>query len=395
MTPRNVVTVILALVGSTSFFFHDTVAFSTPGPVSTRWQQQQSPHLEKKKKISLPSNSLLTPVHQQHKSRSRSIFLLRPSDKELGIASRFSKTNLDAVPLLPELWTSFVPPLLGLYKSEWGVSYGYGLAIAMSAASVWYRTAASPLNPIIVYQAAALVFFGLRLNTFILIRTRLSQRIQDFQKKIEERAVARGGRAKRLPYLLSVGLLYYGLVCPLILTSQLPKAALPAVSLNIMKILVGGQWLGYLTAALADLTKTYMKRKNKDERFLVTQGIFSLVRHPNYSGEIFAWTCNALCGSLAGAYLLSAVSPFSLSVIAKMATMALGWVGIVFVLLRSTTNLEKKQQEEYGDSTKYQEWVDSTWSGWTMPEVDSTSSAEEHHEIMMDTETQEASGSGI
>ena len=300
--------------------------------------------------------------------------------------------------------TSIVPPFLGLLKSEWGVSYGYGFAVAFSAmnvlnAATTAASSATQLSPIVSFQAAALIFFGLRLNLFLFIRTRLSQRMKEFEKKIEERAIARGSRLTRIPFILSCGFLYYGLVCPLILTSQLSKAKdVPSLAFNVMKVLVAGQWLGYVVAAIGDLTKSCVKLKNNDESYLVTTGIFSKLRHPNYSGEILAWTCNALCGSLAGAYILRTVRPVSVSVIATMTTAAVGWMGIVFVLLRATTSLEKRQKENYGESVQYQEWVAKTWSGWTLPDATSETpppTVENHHEITMDSDTEEDLGSGI
>lgn len=306
-----------------------------------------------------------------------------------------STTLLRAVPP-PEVWTSVLPPFMGLVKYEWGVSYGYGFAVALSALSVLRRTAVAqlPLNPVVAWQAAALIFFGLRLNLFLFLRTRLSSRIQDFQTKIEERAQSNGGRLSRLPFILGCGFLYYGLVCPLLLTSQLPAGSVPPMAMTVMKILVGIQWAGYLTAALGDMTKTIVKQTKGDEKFLVTSGPFAMIRHPNYTGEIVAWTSNALCGSLAGTCLLRRVSPFSVPVISTMTVATLGWVGIVVVLLRATANLEKKQKNEYGDSPKYQKWIQNTWSGWVLPE-DNSSAGTEPHEVSMDAETKEASGSGI
>ena len=50
-----------------------------------------------------------------------------------------------------------------------------------------------------------------------------------------------------------------------------------------------------------------------------------------------------------------------------MTNLALGWFGIVLVLLSATRHLEVKQEESYGKDTKYQDWIESTWSGWMLP----------------------------
>jgi hypothetical protein len=69
-----------------------------------------------------------------------------------------------------------------------------------------------------------------------------------------------------------------------------------------------------------------------------------------------------------------------------------GWVGIVFVLLGATGNLEERQKNDYGGTEKYKKWVESTWSGWYLPKK--TKGLEEH-EITMDEALEEESGSGI
>jgi protein-S-isoprenylcysteine O-methyltransferase Ste14 len=193
-------------------------------------------------------------------------------------------THLDAV--APEVWTNALPPAMGFAKSEWTVSYGYGFAVSLSALSLLMRTPTTPTNPIFPLQAAALMFYGLRLNTFLFIRNRISSRMQEFQKKVEERAVSRGSRLARVPAVAGCGLLYYALYIPLLLTSMISKTHVaPPVALMAMKGLVALQWCGYLMAAVADVTKSYVKKSQGDERLLVTSGIFSLLRHPNYTGK--------------------------------------------------------------------------------------------------------------
>jgi protein-S-isoprenylcysteine O-methyltransferase Ste14 len=219
--------------------------------------------------------------------------------------------------------------------------------------------------------------------------------MKEFQKTVEERAQERGNRWSRAPFVVSCGLLYYGLALPVFFSSKLATNAVPAVALQAMKVLVGLQWLGYLVAAVGDLTKSYVKESEKDGKFLVTSGIFSLLRHPNYTGEIVSWTCNALTGTLAAAYIMRSTR-FSLSLLSEWIITALGWVGMIFVLLQATQNLEKRHQKEHGDTQKYQEWVKSSWSGWQLPmEKSSSTAAATTHEITLDDGTKEASGSGI
>jgi protein-S-isoprenylcysteine O-methyltransferase Ste14 len=223
--------------------------------------------------------------------------------------------------------------------------------------------------------------------------------MQEFQKRIEDRAQKRGSRLARTPIVLSSGLLYFSLYVPVLITSMLsnvpPSNPIPTVGMMVMKALVVTQWMGYIMGAVADLTKSYVKESKKDGKFLVTSGIFSLLRHPNYTGEIIAWTSSQLCATVATAYMLQ--NKFSTKLLGLFGLSMIGWIGIMFVLLQATSGLEKRQKEEYGDTERYKNWVASTWSGWMLPPKQSSTSSEttEPHEITLDDETEEESGSGI
>ena len=175
----------------------------------------------------------------------------------------------------------------------------------------------------------------------------------------------------------------------MLLTSKLTSDVVGGVGLTAMKALIGLQWFGYGVEALGDLTKSYVKGSEKDGKFLVTSGIYSILRHPNYSGEILAWTANLFSCALSAAYLLR--NQFSLSVLGFLGLTTLSSVGMIKVLLGSTTSLEKRQKENYGDTEKYKDWIKRTWAGWKLPE---TKEDESPHEITLDTHDEDL-GSGI
>lgn len=317
-------------------------------------------------------------------------------------------TKLCALPP-PHVWTSILPPFLGLHKSEWTVSIGYGTAVALSAAVLTMM-----MNPTTTTSTWAqahgriLVAYGVRLNIFLILRNVLSTRIQEINQRIEDRALAKGGNrfATRLPFILSCGMLYYGLAIPVWFTGKLlPTTTATAAAVlgggwkqGLLRVLLTLQWIGFGVAALGDWTKTYVKRTQGDEKFLVTSGIFSRIRHPNYSGEILGWTGNFLMGLVAagltvGESHFSGGSPAVL--FGNLALMVLGWAGIVFVLLRATSNLEARQAKEYGDLEKYQAWRNGSWGGWQLP---TPKAKEEEHAVPhleLDEESIEESGSGI
>ena len=129
----------------------------------------------------------------------------------------------------------------------------------------------------------------------------------------------------------------------------------------VLTLLVVIQGLGFGVGALADFTKTWVKQRQGNESFLVTSGIFAYWRHPNYSGEILGWTANAMIGLLtalwfAASSMTAQTIPWSavlLRWIPSLGLMGLGWMGIVFVLLRATSNLETRQAKDYHTNPKY------------------------------------------
>ena len=337
-------------------------------------------------------NPVTTPTSSLVKVEKSSPIFIQP---RIPPSSATASTVIHA--LNPELLACFLSPTMGFVKSEWTVSYGYGFATAFSALSLLLKQQQSTLTTI---HAAALIFYGLRLNVFLFLRNRLSPRYREINQRIDEKSKERyPTRISRTPFVFSCGLLFYGLYLPVLLTSKLTSDAIAmksaaGVGVSVLKVLVGMQWLGVIVEAVGDLTKSYVKGSEKDGKFLVTSGIFASLRHPNYTGEILAWTCNLLCGTVSAAYLLR--NQFSLSIIGSLGLSTMGCGGMVSVLLRATTNLEERQRKDYGDTEKYKEWVKRTWCGLKLPsKADNAKSEEELPEIILNAEVEEDFGSGI
>jgi len=158
------------------------------------------------------------------------------------------------LPTLPRLaLVCLLPTLLGYYKSEYGVSYGYGTAMAASSYLVLSSIANAsglPLLPGIkearsaaailaslgttlknlqsllpaslpAFHAFALFFYGTRLDLFLLYRELFLARFRAMRERIEDRAKKQGSRLKRTPFLLSCAFLYFCMMTPLLITSQI------------------------------------------------------------------------------------------------------------------------------------------------------------------------------
>lgn len=287
----------------------------------------------------------------------------RTTTTALSVASAVSPSAIAAIPELTSVVLAcLVPSLLGYYKSEYGVSYAYGGAIAANAWMVLNSmNSAASFTSIAGVHALALLFYGVRLNTFLLYRELSVPTFKEFRERIEDRAKKRGGRLARTPFILSVALLYGCMASPIFLsaagsamtTGEPFFATSGGLYLNLLRFLVGTTHAGFILGAVGDLTKTAMKSKKGGDH-LVTEGVFGFFRHPNYTGEFFAWSASTVAGLMISGG----------SVPLKVASVV-GALGINFVLVQAATGLEKKQEEKYGETEAYQEWIPKSWAGVT------------------------------
>jgi steroid 5-alpha reductase family enzyme len=129
------------------------------------------------------------------------------------------------------------------------------------------------LNFVAQAQALCFILYGLRLSAFLMYR---EINIPDIFRR-----ESKGNPVARLPTILGCSLLYLAMAAPLRLASQAgafsPSSQLAAYAgLFLM-------YAGWAVAAIGDYQKTAYKAQNGNG--LVTQGLFSVLRHPNYTGE--------------------------------------------------------------------------------------------------------------
>ena len=109
-------------------------------------------------------------------------------------------------------------------------------------------------------------------------------------------------------------------------------------------------YLGIVIEAVADQQKYNTKKKAMvaygDPKFIgPTGGLYSITRHPNYTGELLFWLGLFVCGAVCfeGNVIAWTFSTFGL------------W-SIVSIMLGSTKRLERKQEDMYGKQKKFQDW---------------------------------------
>jgi len=277
------------------------------------------------------------------------------------------------------LQTTLLPTCLGYYRYEYGVSYGYGTATAATAFLVLRALGSNggAIGTAAKIHAAAVVFYGLRLNFFLLYRELFLERFRKMRETIEDRQREKedgkgliGRIANRTPFILGCACMYAGLAAPPLVGAKLIKmGAFPScdVGMLLYKILVGCTWFGFTLGAIGDFTKTLVKSRKGPEH-LVTGGVFRIFRHPNYTGEVIGWSSSFLA-SLVAVLCANGDKITVLKAIAAYVSLGFaGALGIIFVLCAAATKLEKRQSEKYGEMRKYRDWVSSSWAGPTFSE---------------------------
>ena len=184
-----------------------------------------------------------------------------------------------ALPQLPALAASCtVPTLLGYVKSEWGVSYAYGGATALVGA----LTLPHATTAVGRAHALTILLYGARLNVFLLWRELSFERFRKLRERIEDRAVSRGSRLARTPFIASCSFLYFCMTAPLHVTASAPPTA-------ALRACVAASAIGFFVAAAGDIGKSIVKARRGEDALVA----FPLLRHPNYTGEMLGWLANA------------------------------------------------------------------------------------------------------
>jgi steroid 5-alpha reductase family enzyme len=247
---------------------------------------------------------------------------------------------------------SVVPSLLGLWKREYTVSYGYGGAM-LGAGLLFLRNGARA-SPISLLHSLLYVAYGSRLMLFLLYREAMIPYFRELRERVETRAPT-GSRLNRLPFCLSCGLLYFCMAAPLALTAG---CAAGAASRGVEPLL-GLAYIGWAVASLGDAQKSMAKSRGEG---LVTTGLFRWLRHPNYTGEAGLWVGSTLAG-IAAAAATVAGGGLSLSLLGWLVASLIGCAGIELVLAQATAGLEKRQLEKYGLLSEYTHWTRRAWTG--------------------------------
>lgn len=114
---------------------------------------------------------------------------------------------------------------------------------------------------------------------------------------------------------------------------------------------IGGALMvfGFLIEAIADYQKNAFKSKKGNGGKSFQQGLYTYIRHPNYSGEIMFWigVFVFVLPYLAGIEYASVISPI--------------FIILLLNFVSGINLLEKSSKKRYGDLPTYQAYFKRTW----------------------------------
>ena len=216
-------------------------------------------------------------------------------------------------------------------------SVGYGFSIAgIGAALIWMFR--GKMTPAAIVMCLLLIFYGIRLGGYLLIR---ELRSTSYRKLLKNESKSRVPLGVKCAIWVCCALLYMSECAPLLfrLESGRPDDGFVLAGIILMAV-------GILCEFLADLQKS--RAKKLDPGRFVKTGLYRIVRCPNYFGELLLWTGMLI----SGLRIYHGVIQWVISL--------LGYAGIVYVMFSGTRRLEIRQDKNYGSDPDYQEYISRT-----------------------------------
>ncbi len=233
---------------------------------------------------------------------------------------------------------------VGFYKFVYFLSIGYGFAVAgggitiliMAIVNEW----AGDVLWLALIQTILFLAYGIRLSGFLLVR---EIKNAAYRKTLKEAT----GNDKKMPIFvlvtiwICVSILYTAQVSPMFFRyfNESEDIIVPIIGVVISV-------LGLVLESIADNQKSAQKKNNPD--MVATQGLYKIVRCPNYLGEIIFWT----------GIFISGVTAYS--GIGQWITAIIAYICIVFIMFNGAQRLEKRQMARYGNDKEYNDYADKT-----------------------------------
>lgn len=237
-------------------------------------------------------------------------------------------------------WLLFAAAMLisaiGFKNYVWFISLGYGFSIAGEGLLmlILYGQAITPGT---ILCCVLFILYGLRLGGYLAIR--------EFKSgSYKKNMVGEIKDGKTVPFGVKIAI---WVTCALLYVTQVSGVFYRLVNeagTNVWTWIGAAVMIGGVTLeSAADIQKNNAKKVNP-KRFVDT-GLYRIVRCPNYLGEMIFWT----------GVLISAIG--GVTHWGQWIVVAVGYIGIIFVMFSGARRLELRQDKNYGADPEYQKYV--------------------------------------
>ena len=224
---------------------------------------------------------------------------------------------------------------IGFKNYVWFISLGYGFSIAAEglAMLIMYGQGLS-LGTIIC--CVLFILYGCRLGGYLAFR--------EFKSgSYKKNMVGEIKDGKTVPFGVKIAI---WVTCALLYVTQISGVfyRLENWAEDNVFVFIGAAVMlfGVALETAADIQKNNAKKVNP--RRFVDTGLYRIVRCPNYLGEMIFWTGVLISG-------IGAVEGWQWLVV------AIGYIGIIFVMFSGARRLEIRQDKNYGNDPEYQKYV--------------------------------------
>ena len=224
---------------------------------------------------------------------------------------------------------------IGFKNYVWFISLGYGFSIAAQGVAMMIMYGPE-LTIGTIIACVLFVLYGLRLGGYLAIR----EFGKNSYKKNMKGEIKDG---KTVPFGVRIAI---WTSCAVLYVTQISGVfyRLLNVAKDNIWVFIGAavMLLGVSLETAADIQKNEAKKVNP--RRFVDTGLYRIVRCPNYLGEMIFWTGVVITA-------IGAVSGWQWIVV------AIGYIGIIFVMFSGARRLEIRQDKNYGADPEYQKYV--------------------------------------
>ena len=224
---------------------------------------------------------------------------------------------------------------IGFKNYVWFISLGYGFSIAAEGLAMLLLYGQN-LTSGTILCCVLFFLYGCRLGGYLAFREIKSG---SYKKNM----VGEIKDGKTVPFGVKIAI---WVSCAVLYVTQISGVfyrLVNAVSDNAFVFIGAAVMLfGVSLETAADIQKNAAKKINP--RRFVDTGLYRIVRCPNYLGEMIFWTGVLISG-------IGAVSGWQWIVV------AIGYVGIIFVMFSGARRLEIRQDKNYGNDPEYQKYV--------------------------------------